>query len=74
MLKMLRKNIVMGVVLYAGIDAGGIEGIPRSDTGVTKAVPTFRSTWGSAAPRLDPFGNETVPVFDSAYSGREPVM
>jgi hypothetical protein len=42
MLKMVRKNIVRGVVLFAGLSAG---------PGVT----------------------ETVPVFDSAYSGREPV-
>ncbi|GEO41839.1 hypothetical protein SAE02_59870 [Skermanella aerolata] len=107
MLKMVRKNIVRGVVLsvalsaglgFAGmaapdsggqaveeidveemiaqvarVDAGGIEGMARGDADATKAVPASRMTWESAAPQLDPFGNEMVPVFDSAYSGREPV-
>jgi hypothetical protein len=112
MLKMVRKNIVGGVVLFVGlvtglsagpgfaemaaapdsggraleemaveemiaqvarVDAGDIEGMARGDADATKAVPASRMTWESAAPQLDPFGNETVPVFDSAYSGREPV-
>jgi hypothetical protein len=42
MLKMVRKNIVGGVVLFAGLSAG---------LGVTDAVP----------------------VFEKAYSGRDPV-
>jgi hypothetical protein len=106
MLKMVRKNIVAGVVLSVGLSAGlsagpgfaemaapdsggqaveemiaqvarvdadGIEGMARGGADATKAVPASRMTWESAAPQLDPFGNETVPVFDSAYSGREPV-
>jgi hypothetical protein len=61
------------IAQVARVDAGGIEGRARGDVDATKAVPASRMTWESAAPQLDPFGNETVPVFDSAYSGREPV-
>lgn len=61
------------IAQVARVDAGGTEGMARSDADATKAAPASRMTWESAAPQLDPFGNETVPVFDSAYSGREPV-
>jgi hypothetical protein len=61
------------IAQVARIDAGGIEGMARGDADDTKAALPSRMTWESAAPQLDPFGNETVPVFDSAYSGREPV-
>jgi hypothetical protein len=61
------------ITQVAGMDAGGAKGMARSDADATKAVPSSRMTWESVAPQLDPFGNETVPVFDSAYSGREPV-
>jgi hypothetical protein len=61
------------IAQVARVDAGGIEGMARGDADATKAAPASRMTWESAAPQLDPFGNETVPVFDSAYSGREPV-
>lgn len=61
------------IAQVARVDAGGIEGMARGGADATKAVPASRMTWESAAPQLDPFGNETVPVFDSAYSGREPV-
>jgi hypothetical protein len=33
-------------------------------------APASHMTWELAAPQLDPYGNETVPVFESAYSGR----
>jgi hypothetical protein len=33
-------------------------------------TPSSHMTWELAAPQLDPFGNEMVPVFTSAYSGR----
>jgi len=61
------------IAQVARVDAGGIEGMARGDADAMRAVPASRMTWESAAPQLDPFGNETVPVFDSAYSGREPV-
>ncbi len=61
------------IAQVARVDAGGIEGMARGGADATKAAPASRMTWESAAPQLDPFGNETVPVFNSAYSGREPV-
>jgi hypothetical protein len=61
------------ITQVAGVDADGAKGMAWSDADAMKAVPAPRLTWEAAAPQLDPFGNETVPVFDSAYSGREPV-
>jgi hypothetical protein len=51
-------------------EVGAIAGATRSDAAETKITPTSHLTWELAAPQLDPFGNETVPVFNSAYSGR----
>ena len=51
-------------------EVGAIAGATRSDAAETKITPTSQLTWELAAPQLDPFGNETVPVFNSAYSGR----
>src|SRR5688500_10712687 len=51
-------------------EVGAIAGATRSDAAETKITPTSHLTWELAAPQLDPFGNETVPVFNSAYTGR----
>jgi hypothetical protein len=51
-------------------DVGAIAGATRSDAAGTKMTPSSHMTWELAAPQLDPFGNETVPVFNSTYSGR----
>ena len=51
-------------------DVGAIAGATRSDAAGTKMTPSSHMTWELAAPQLDPFGNEMVPVFTSAYSGR----
>jgi hypothetical protein len=51
-------------------DVGAIVGATRSDAAGTKMTPSSHMTWELAAPQLDPFGNEMVPVFTSAYSGR----
>jgi len=51
-------------------EVGAIAGAARSDAAGTKMTPASHMTWELAAPQLDPFGNETVPVFNSAYSGR----
>src|SRR3954454_6378758 len=51
-------------------DVGASAGATRSDAAETKMPSTSHMTWELAAPQLDPFGNETVPVFASAYSGR----
>jgi hypothetical protein len=52
-----------------GEDAGGISTTKRSIPGAAIS-PALRMTWDSAPPELDAFGNETVPVFNSTYSGR----
>ena len=67
--EMAREEMIAQV---ARIDAGAIDGMAQGDAGAPKAVPESQMTWESAAPQLDPFGNESVPVFDSAYSDREP--
>jgi hypothetical protein len=51
-------------------EVGAIAGATRSDAAGTKMTPSSHMTWELAAPQLDPFGNEMVPVFTSAYSGR----
>jgi hypothetical protein len=51
-------------------EVGTIAGATRSEAAGIKMPPTSRMTWELAAPQLDSFGNETVPVFNSAYSGR----
>src|SRR3954470_810409 len=51
-------------------EVGAIAGATQSDAPGTKMAPTSHMTWELAAPQLDPFGNETVPVFNSTYSGR----
>jgi|SRR3954451_6084690 hypothetical protein len=51
-------------------EVGVINGATRSDAAGTKMAPTSHMTWELDAPQLDPFGNEMVPVFNSAYSGR----
>jgi hypothetical protein len=51
-------------------EVGAIAGATRSDAAGTKMTPTSHMTWELAAPQLDPFGNETVPIFNSPYSGR----
>jgi hypothetical protein len=51
-------------------EVGAIAGATRSNAAGTKMTPTSHMIWELAAPQLDPFGNETVPVFASAYSGR----
>lgn len=61
------------IAQVARVDAGGIERMARGGADAAKAAPASRMTWESAALQLDPFGNETVPIFDSAYSGRESV-
>jgi hypothetical protein len=45
----------------------GMSGAQSSPSG-TAAIPAPHMTWDSTAPQLDAFGNETVPVFNSAYS------
>jgi hypothetical protein len=51
-------------------EVGAIAGATRRDAAGTKMNPTSHMIWELAAPQLDPFGNETVPIFNSAYSGR----
>ena len=51
-------------------DVGAITGATQSDAARTKMTPTSHMTWELAALQLDPFGNETIPIFNSAYSGR----
>jgi hypothetical protein len=51
-------------------EVGAIVGATRSDATGTRMAPASHMTWELAAPQLDPYGNETVPVFESAYSGR----
>ena len=48
-------------------DAGGISTTKGNIPGASIS-PAPRMTWDSAAPELDAFGNETVPVFKSIYS------
>lgn len=51
-------------------DGGAVIATTRSDGVGTKINSTSHVTWELVATQLDPFGNETVPVFNSAYSGR----
>ena len=51
-------------------DVGASADAMQSDAARTKMTPISHMTWEFAAPQLDPFGNETVPIFNSAYSGR----
>ena len=59
----------MTSVGVGGEDAGGISTTKGNLPG-TAISPAPRLTWDSAAPELDTFGNETVPIFKSTYSGR----
>jgi hypothetical protein len=59
----------MTPVAIGGEDAGGISTTMGNVPG-TAISPAPRMTWDSAAPELDPFGNETIPIFNSTYSGR----
>ena len=52
-----------------GEDAGGISTTKGNLPG-TAMSPAPRLTWDATAPELDAFGNETVPIFNSTYSGR----
>ena len=51
-----------------GAEAGSAISATRSNAPQTAPVP--RIIWDSAAPELDTFGNETVPIFHSTYSGK----
>jgi hypothetical protein len=59
----------MAPVAVGSEDAGGISTTKGNVPG-TAISPAPRMTWDAAAPELDPFGNETVPIFNSAYSER----
>jgi hypothetical protein len=59
----------MTPVGVGGENAGGISTTKDSIPG-TAISPAPRITWDSAAPELDAFGNETVPVFNSTYSAK----
>jgi hypothetical protein len=52
-----------------GEDAGAINS-PKVDISGAAKSPAPRMNWDSAAPELDAFGNETVPIFNSAYSAK----
>jgi hypothetical protein len=56
-------------VAVEGEDAGG-NSSPKVDIPGAAKSPAPRMNWDSAAPQLDAFGNETVPIFNSTYSGR----
>ena len=52
-------------------DANGHIGNEQSTRATaTTAAPAPRMTWDSAAPELDAFGNETVPIFNAASPTR----
>jgi hypothetical protein len=51
-----------------GIGAASAISAPGSNAPQTAPAP--RIVWDSAAPELDTFGNETVPIFHSTYSGK----
>ena len=52
----------------AGVEAGSAIGATRSNAPQTAPAPHI--VWDAATPQLDAFGNETVPIFHSTYSGR----
>ena len=52
----------------AGIEAGSAISATRSNAPQTAPAPHI--VWDSATPELDTFGNETVPIFHSTYSGK----
>jgi hypothetical protein len=54
----------------AGIEKAAAINTTGSFTPERAKGPASRITWDSAAPELDAFGNETVPIFNSAYSAK----
>jgi hypothetical protein len=61
------------ISVATGIESGGaINTINTAETFAPERAKGSapRMTWDSAAPELDAFGNETVPIFNSTYSAR----
>jgi hypothetical protein len=61
-----------GDMAAVGVAVSNASGISTTKTTIpeTTSSPAPRMTWDLAAPELDTFGNETVPIFNSTYSGR----
>jgi hypothetical protein len=61
-----------GDMAAVGVAVSNASGISTTKTTIPDAAssPASRLIWDSATPELDAFGNETVPIFNSTYSGR----
>jgi hypothetical protein len=67
--KTQQAGVERGPVGAEGEDSGGIS-TTKGDIPGAAISPAPRMTWDATAPELDAFGNETVPIFNSTYSGR----
>jgi len=61
-----------GSITPVSVEGEDAESVSSTKVDIPPAAksPAPRMNWDSAAPELDAFGNETVPIFNSTYSGR----